>query len=260
LAPPSNPPPRHLSSFHLEAIRVGAATREEQAWAEAHSQACERCATLAGDLERFRQEFAAGRLARPPRTAPAAPPRWPARRWAVVAVLGPLAAAAGFALIARSPRKLAAPDQEPTVLEKGGPSLGIVVRRGERIFPARSGAPVRPRDQIRFVLRGVKQRYLLIASVDGSGRANVYVPYSGKESAPVTPADRLEIEGSIVLDEQPGPERIFALLSRTPLTAETVRKSLTAIGAGGPESIRKTDVLTVPAEAQSSLLLEKVAE
>jgi hypothetical protein len=260
MSPPSDDPrPRHLSSFHLEALRLGVASDEERAWAEAHRIGCERCAALARELDGFRQDFATQTLPRTRAAVSQAVQRRPPRRWwSLAALLVPVAAAAVFLLVPRAP--LAIHEEDPAVLAKGGTALGIVVRREGQIFAAPSGTQVRPGDQIRFVLRSVTQRYALIASVDGAGRANIYVPYDGKESVAVSPGQRVELDGSIELDGTLGPERIFALLSRTPLTAEAVRKSLAAIGAGGAESIRNTAALAVPAEAQASVLLEKVAQ
>jgi hypothetical protein len=150
------------------------------------------------------------------------------------------------------------PEGDPPV--SGSPTLGIAARRGARVFPVTPGGRVRPGDQIRFVLERVKYPYSLIASVDGAGRPNIYVPYEGKESVPVTPADQVELAGRIVLDDHLGPERFFALYSRRPLPAESVRRALQALGEKGPAAIRETLALEVPADAQSSLVLEKVAE
>src|SRR5688500_14446666 len=114
---------RHLSSFHLEAIRMGAASEEERAWVEAHRAACERCAALARDLEGFRAEFSTQALPRTRAAVRQAAGAVPARRRWWAAVLVPLAAAAGFLLVNRTPVL----EPEPIIAEKGGPTLGVVV-------------------------------------------------------------------------------------------------------------------------------------
>jgi hypothetical protein len=172
-------------------------------------------------------------------------------------LLAPLAVGA---VLLVSGRWRVRPSEDPEVLEKGGPSLSIVARRANRVFPVRSGEQVRPGDHIRFVLNGVKHPYGMIASVDGAGRPNIYVPYEGLASQALAAGERLEMDGSIVLDGRLGPERVFVLFSRAPLSAKTVREALTALGGKGNDAIRKAGSLSVGADAQSSVLLEKVAE
>jgi hypothetical protein len=265
MSAPSEQRARHVSSFHLEALRLGVASPEERAWVSSHQASCARCAALAETLDGYRQEFARGAQPRRPLVAVSAPAPAPVpvlgrikRWWMAGAVLAPLAAAAAWIAVDRT-ALTTSPPGEPDILEKGGPSLGIVARRGSRVFPVRSGERVRPGDQIRFVLKGVNYPYGLIASVDGAGKPNIYVPYEGSASARLTPGDRLEMEGSIVLDTRLGPERIFALFSREPLAADAVREALATIGGKGEAAIRGTSALQVAADAQSSVLLEKVA-
>jgi hypothetical protein len=153
-----------------------------------------------------------------------------------------------------------APTESDAVLEKGtGPQLGIVARRDGEVFAIHSGDRVHPGDQIRFVLRDVRHPFALIASVDGVGHPNVYLPYDGASSMPVEAGERREIDGSIVLDGALGPERVYALFSRKPLTASAVRAALASIGRRGASAIRDTSVLPLITDAQSSVLLEKVA-
>ena len=63
-------PARHVSSFHLEAVRVGVASAGEQAWVAEHPAGCAKCAALANRLENYRQEFADARSRSPERAAP----------------------------------------------------------------------------------------------------------------------------------------------------------------------------------------------
>jgi hypothetical protein len=259
---PPNEPRGHLTSFHLEALRLGVASAEEQDWAAAHATTCPRCAELARTLEGYRRDFADQALPRTRaavragvRRASGRPPRW----WGAL-VAAPVLALMLLVVVGRKPaRPRGEPPEEPAIAEKGGPALAIVARRGARVFPVRSGDPLQPGDQIRFVLKGVSYPYGMIASVDGAGRANIYVPYEGARSISVNPGNEVEIEGSIVLDGRLGPERVFALFSRDPLSSEAVRRALADIGSRGGEAIRKTTSLPVTADAQSSLLIQKVA-
>ena len=272
-------PTRHLSTFHLEAMRLGGMARPAQDRATRHLQACARCRQLAADWEAGLREFADGPLVRtraPLRDrAEAVRGAAPQRRvigWA--AAFAATAAFAGLIFAWRAPaahRGVADRPGEPTVSIKGGLDFVIAVRRGDRVFHA-DAQPLRAGDRIRFVLDGVSSSYLMVGSVDGAGHANIYVPYEGPRSVPVASGPpesaHLEIEGSIVLDRAPGPERVFALVSQRPLAVAPVRSALSAIGAAGPDAIREAKLLSLPPQVlaaagtliQRSVIFEKGRE
>ena len=61
---------------------------------------------------------------------------------------------------------------------KGVPGLRLMARRGRRCSRStRRDAPAG--DALRFVLEPVGQPYLLIASLDGQGKASIYHPFGG---------------------------------------------------------------------------------
>jgi hypothetical protein len=141
---------------------------------------------------------------------------------------------------------------------KGAPGLRLVVRRGEAVFEVASGATLNAGDALRFVLEPVDRPYLLIASLDGQGKASIYHPFGGSSSARVTPGGMVEAPaGSVVLDTALGPERVFALWSSEPLRATDVLARLNELGQGGPEAIRATTTLDIPGTIQISRLFEK---
>jgi hypothetical protein len=279
----------HLSTFHLEAMRLGGMARPAQDQATRHLVTCARCRRLAAEWEAGLREFADGPLVRtraPLRdraeAAQGAAPQRPVNRkvigWA--GVLGGAAALAGLISVWRTPASHLGPaadpsapgePAEPTVSVKGGLDFVIAAQRGDRVFHA-DAQPLRAGDRIRFVLDGVDSSYLMVGSVDGAGHASIYVPYEGVQSVLVASrppgSAHLEIEGSIVLDRAPGPERVFALVSQRPLTVGPVRSALSAIGAAGPEAIRETRVLALPSELaaaagtliQRSVIFEKGGE
>ena len=125
----------------------------------------------------------------------------------------------------------------------------------------REGEKLARGDRVRFEVEPGGLPYLLIAGIDGAGQADIYVPYQGSESLAVDPVRRFLSPGSIELDEARGPERVFALASRKPLSAASVVAALKALGANGPAAIRATDTLPLApeaeADAQSSFLWEK---
>jgi hypothetical protein len=93
--------------------------------------------------------------------------------------------------------------------------------------------------------------------VDGGGRAHAYYPFGQWQSVPVLPHIRFEVPGSLVLDNAPGPERIFAVVSSRPLDADTIRPILEALARRGPQAIRTTATLGVVEAETSSILFEK---
>jgi hypothetical protein len=183
-----------------------------------------------------------------------------------------VAAAAAMLVVVVRPQTYQRPSNatliEPGVRAKGGLDFVVAVRRGDHIFHA-DAEPVRTGDQIRFALDGAEGGYLMVGSVDSSGRASIYVPYEGNESVAIPPSARerrrFEIDGSIILDATPGPERIFSLVSPRPLPTGPVREALSMIGAGGASAIRGANALVLPSSVvsragglvQRTILLEK---
>jgi hypothetical protein len=252
-------PIAHLSPYELEAMRFGLleASRREQA--QAHLLGCERCRFDEERLREHREHFARQVHPRTVARLRARAESEPGRglRWAWLA--GLMVPAAVVAVLFLRPRSPVVPAPPPTIGIKGAPSLAAVARHGERVFPVTPQVPLAPGDQVRFVLEPGPHRFALVVSVDGGGRASVYHPYQGAESAEVTPNQRQEVPGSIVLDGSPGPERVYVLYSDQPLASGDVAGALQDVGAGGAEAIRAHTTLNVPAAAQSSVLIEKQA-
>jgi hypothetical protein len=236
---------RHPSALALHEYQLGATPPPERAGVAAHLAACGRCrdelGALAADQRRFEQEVL-------PRTQPRHQPA--TRRWLLGSGLAAVTAAGALFWLGQ---------RAPDIRAKGGEAtLSVFAARGERVIAVEDGVTeLGPGDRIRFVLRPGGFGYALIASVDGGGRATVYHPFRGERSVALPPGARVELPGSIVLDRSPGPERVFALLSRQPLAAADVLPALAAIGRRGPSAVRATSRLALPADAQGSVLFEK---
>lgn len=170
-------------------------------------------------------------------------------RWlGLVGAAGAIAAA--VALVVALPGRHS---EEPEVQAKGSGALQIFGRRGDRVLAVEDGAVLRPGDRLRFAVQSGSGSFVLIGSVDGRGETSVYYPS--------TPLERdgglgLLLEGSIVLDDAPGPERVFALFSDRPLQIAEVKKQLRAVSNGGADAIRSTRKLPMPL-VQASVLFEK---
>jgi hypothetical protein len=234
-------------SAHLTELEVGRALARSDE--PAHAAECAACRAALDEARAVAARFHA--LVRP-RTLPAVEVRL-ARRWWPRASAALTAAIAIAAMLAIAVTRRAAPAD---VRAKGGPTLQLVALRhagGDHVFAVEPGAILAHDDSIRFVLDTSGGAWLLVVSVDGAGQVNVYDPYGGERSAPIDPqSHHAVLDGSIVLDDAPGPERVWALVSDRPLALAEVRAQLDAIAAGGPAAIRSTATLSVPDGVQQA--------
>ena len=127
------------------------------------------------------------------------------------------------------PDRLIGRDSTP----KGKALAEIVCRRGDRTFALRSGDEVAAGDALRFrpLPSWPAARYIQVGSVDGTGAYAPFYPPSGEGISVVLPAPGSPLGGSIRLDAAPGPERLFIVLSATPLGVRDVRQAAEAHAA-----------------------------
>lgn len=247
-----NAPP-HVSNLTLEALSMDALSPQERDATQAHLDACLTCRARAEELASYRRHFTAQVLPRADRLpSRAAPWRFPWRPWV------PALTACSAVLLAVALIWVPMPPDEPEFSPKGGTLFQLFAHRGERTWKVEEGEALSPGDQVRFVVEGQGLPYVLVVSVDGAGQVNTYFPFGGTQSG-LLPSNGLpvEIPGSVVLDNAPGPERLFALFSRQPLTFESVAPALKELSAGGPDVIRDHTRLAVPAGTQVTFLFEK---
>lgn len=245
----------HLAAFTVDALLSGALSSADQVTAEGHLEGCARCRDDVAAARALHEKFAADVL---PRTLPTVRAR--ARRstkWIGVGAVA-LAAAAAIALVLHFKAPPAKPE-EPYLAIKGSAGMKIVAQHAGTQLEVVDGVKLAKGDAIRFVVDPNGLPYLLVASVDGDGQVTVYFPVGGKESGRVEDGHKVELPGSIVLDDARGPERVFALFSREPIAAEPVAAALRTIGAGGRDAILRAGTLPVPAEAQRSIVFDKVS-
>ncbi len=146
------------------------------------------------------------------------------------------------------------------VAVKGEAELLVYAKSGQRVLLLdRFNRDVSVGDELRFVLTGVPEgsAYLMLASVDEQAHTTIYYPYQGARSAALPGPGRWEVPGSIVLDDTPGVERVFALFSKRPLAAAEVHDALAALGKQGKNAIRDTHEIAVGAATLRSFLLFK---
>lgn len=247
-----NTAPSHVSSLKLDALAMDALSPQERSATQAHLDTCLTCRTRADELASLRRHFTAYVLPRADRLPTRVSPWGPRWRWWAPALALSSAVLLLLALVAIPSA------EEPELALKGGAVLQLFAHRGERTWKVEEGEALAAGDQVRFVVEGLGLPYVLVVSVDGAGQVSTYFPFGGTESG-LLPSRGLplEIPGSVVLDSAPGPERLFALFSRKPLSIESVAPALREISAGGADVIRDRTRLPVPAGAQASFLFEK---
>jgi hypothetical protein len=247
-----------MSHVHLSELAI-ARLLLDGVESPAHAASCADCRAA---VDHARREVA--RFAREvgPRTLPAIEARLARRRtiWLGAAGLAALAAAALVWMAGALPG--AAPG--PVIAAKGGAMLHVIARHGtgagDHVFGVEDGARLVAGDAIRFALDLDRDggRYVLVVSIDGARRLNVYHPYGGAASAPIdVAARRVVLDGSIVLDDTPGPERIWAVISDRPITVAELSARLAAIQAGGVAAIRRGIDLVIPGARLDSMWFEK---
>lgn len=244
---------KHLSALQIDRLLGRAASGDEP-----HLAHCPDCSRMVDERRAVAAAFRANVL---PRTLPVIRARIERRRRTGILGFGAgtLAVAAAAVLLVPAVLHHGPTEDGALVAAKGGPTLRVVARRGESIFPVVPGAALQQGDRIRFVVEPAGYRYLLIASIDGAGKATVFHPWDGSRSAPLPQVARFEIPDSIELDSARGPERLFAIFSRTPVAAPGLKSQLRDIGTRGHAAIRAGIDLADPDQVQLSLLIEKVS-
>jgi len=115
----------------------------------------------------------------------------------------------------------------PYVATKGQALAEVLCRRGDRTFVIAPHDTVAPGDLLRFRPRPVRPdaRFIQIGSVDGTGHyASFYPPAESGPSVALPPAGE-PLEGSVRLDDAPGPERLLVVLSPRALPPPLVRSA-----------------------------------
>jgi hypothetical protein len=226
----------HLSSETIDLLLLSALSATETNEAKSHIDGCTDCRgrwqELNQDKERFEQFVFA-------RTLPKVEARVLAEREGFFArfklkfllpVLAVGAAAAGVVLTTGPGTGTQTEDDAYVGIKGGQPSFEVFAVRGSgSAFPVGNGVELHPSDRIRFVVNPAGAKYLLVASTDGAGVFSVYHPFGAQQSQPVAEAKtKLELPGAVELDGTLGSERVVAVFSEEPLTAEQVSAALKA--------------------------------
>ena len=205
------------SSFALDAFRLGLDRTPA-----AHVGGCARCTAWLAAQEQIETKVAH---------------LWvPARRraasgfWRYLRLGLPVAVGAVALLVLARPRP-------PTETAKGASAPVQIARSRAGVLSWLSPADdLSARDAIRiFVNRQDRaDRYVLVGSVDASQQLARFYPMDGQGCSVPLPAAGQPIDGSIVIDEAPGPERLVILVSHEPLCWPTVGDAARRFALGAP--------------------------
>jgi hypothetical protein len=248
------------SELVLDRLFVGELADSSHDGVREHVGTCVRCsgrlddrkaaaATFASDVGLDLRVAAAARELRTP-------------RWRTAAIAGGAIAAAAVVLLLVVPRKPAEQGQQtqvaeaPTVRTKGGLSLGLVAKRLDgRIESVVSPAALSAGEAIQFEISTQSAGFVAVVGVDAAG---VVSPYA--TSRRIEAGSRQLLDGSIVLDDTPGSERIIAVMCQTEVDMHAIVDGATAALAQAGGNPARIESVGVPATcSQASFLIEKKA-
>jgi hypothetical protein len=221
-----------LSDLALDRITIGEVSESETV--SAHLVSCAGCRGRLDELRRehaafAETEFVAGLAASARKRS------LPTRRAGALAALTTTLVAAAAVLFF-----LPRPARTPRVRYKGGFQLSLVARRADgHVERVTQGATLAPDDAIRFRVASDRNTWLVIVGVDTAGQVTPYVPQDGSALALPATHDRI-LDGSIILDDTEGSERVVALSCPKPLpvarAVEAGRRALKRAG-GDPRRV-----------------------
>jgi len=121
---------------------------------------------------------------------------------------------------------------------KGDLAIEIAARRADAVFVVDPGTDVRAGDELQFTVRDARAagHYVLVGSVDGTGKFSPFYPGSVDGHSVPLPPPGAPLAPPVVLDEAPGPERIVVVLSEHPIEVR-VLVPMAESGASTPDLV-----------------------
>lgn len=147
----------------------------------------------------------------------------------------------------------------PRIRTKGaqGPSLEMWVNTPEGAQPGVDGMHLGEGDQIQFRYRASGRQYVLVVSVDSRGVTSPLYPEAPGQSLKISPEGEHVLDGSVILDDAKGPERIFAFFSDSPLSYEEVVTRLRQAVPPGTDLSKVEQVELTGADLESVLIIKE---
>ncbi len=245
----------HPSRFELTRFHAGEIEANEHERLSNHLSGCVHCRAFVHELDQFRQDFHAshdrekilervragtrkaswfGNLLRP-------------------RILAPLVAAGALALliIVWLPRI-----EQPGERMKGAEiELGYWIMQAGQPRLAEQGQILHPGDRIQFWLTAPAGGYVHIVGIDEAGQINMYFPRP-KEKPDIFPGGAgRPVPGSIILDKTLGQERVFVLICKQPLSADSLVTKASKL-PGGVKTLITAERMPLDC-SQAGILLHK---
>ena len=247
---PSQMPKRehlgHATLARWAASELRGAARDTAA---AHIEGCAQCQARLKEMEAQRRAFLVQRpTSRFLADLEARRPKPWLRRWAPSfgGLLLAAAAALWFVVLAPNPGPTTPgvlPDVHHTRI-KSGVGLSFHVRTVDGIHEGQPGGVYHPGDAIQLRYTSPGPVHLLVVSLDSSGAVTPFYDAQGR-SLTIEPGTAQLLEGSVVLDDTLGAERVIGCFSREPLSTQAVieagEAALKAAG-GDPKAVERLDL------------------
>ncbi|MCB9684888.1 MAG: hypothetical protein H6738_15780 [Alphaproteobacteria bacterium] len=125
--------------------------------------------------------------------------------------------------------------QGPDIRFRTGDTLQVHRLDGQRLVPYQQGVAVGSGDVLGFKVVATGHTSVVVMSVDGSGRVQVYWPEEGGVAEPIDADGLLALPGSLTLDDAPGPELFVAVFDTDVAAARTALEH--AWQSGGPAGV-----------------------
>ncbi len=125
---------------------------------------------------------------------------------------------------------------------KGSVQLEMFIKDEAGVRKGDDGMRLREGDQIQFRYRAVGRRYLFVVSVDSRGAISPLYPDVTGKSIEVRPDGLHTLEGSVILDDAVGPERIFAVFSDAPVSYRSIERALSGRSEGDLRRLQHLDL------------------
>ncbi len=103
-------------------------------------------------------------------------------------------------------------------------SLSIFRKTGAEVQPLKNGDIVKESDLLQIAYRVTTGRYAVILSMDGRGSVTLHLPEKPDSSPRVNPGKTVYLKNSYELDDAPGFERFFLLVSKNKINIDSIIK------------------------------------
>jgi hypothetical protein len=159
-------------------------------------------------------------------------------------------------LVALVPLGRAFLGEQPHNRTKGSVQLEMFVKDEAGVRKGRDGMVLHQGDQIQFRYRAVGRRYLFVVSVDSRGVVSPLYPDAEAASIPVRPDGLHTLDGSVILDDAVGPERIFAVFSDEPVSYRSIEQALSK-REGDLDRLQRLDLQGEDVDQASILIIKE---